>query len=87
MDGPGEHYAKWIMLSQKKTSTIWFHLYVESNAQTELTSKIQKLLDSKMTAIAGERLGVEGSRKTERGLMDMDNSVVTAQGSGFKGDK
>ena len=27
--------------SQRKTNTIWFHLYVESNEQTELTSKIE----------------------------------------------
>ena len=43
---------------------------MESNAQTELTSKIQKLLDSKMTAIAGERLGgggIEQNRKRTHG--------------------
>ena len=39
MNGPRE-----IMLSeirQKKTNIMWFYIYVESNEQTELTSKIE----------------------------------------------
>ena len=28
-------------ISQRKTNTIQFHLYMESNEQTELTSKIE----------------------------------------------
>ena len=49
MDGLGEHYAKWnkslislsIMLSQirqRKTNTVWYHLYVESK-KTQQTSE------------------------------------------------
>ena len=40
MDGPGEHYFKWKHQSEKE-NTIWFHLYVECNGQTELTNKIK----------------------------------------------
>ena len=29
MDGPWAHYAKW-QVRQRKTSTIWYHLYMES---------------------------------------------------------
>ena len=32
-------------------------------------------------------LGVEGSSKKEKGLMDIDNSVVIAGGGGYKGAK
>ena len=32
------------------------------------------------------RLGVEGLNKKEKGLMDVDNSVVIASGRGYKGD-
>ena len=37
-----------------------------------------------MTAYRGGRLGEEGSKKKEKGLMDKDNSVVIA-GDGNKG--
>ena len=39
-------------ISQSKTNTIWFHLYVESNEQTQLTSKIKtdSETESRMTA-------------------------------------
>ena len=33
----------------------------------------------------GQSLGVEGWSKKEKGLMDMDNSGVTAGGGGIKG--
>ena len=39
-----------------------------------------------MTASWG-RLGVEGLRKKEKGLMDMDNRVVIAGERGYKGTK
>ena len=42
MDGSGEYYAKWNKkIRQKKISSIWFHLYVESNEQNRLTDKIE----------------------------------------------
>ena len=34
-----------LMISERKTNTIWFHSYVESNEQTELTSKTDRLID------------------------------------------
>ena len=39
MGGPGEHYAKWNKPIRERQ--IWFHSYVESNEQTELTSKTE----------------------------------------------
>ena len=41
MDGPREYYAKWYKLSQKKTNTTWFHLYVRSKEQNKWTNKIE----------------------------------------------
>ena len=46
MDGPGEYYTKLEAqipydFTQRKTNTIWFHSYVKSNEQTELTSTIE----------------------------------------------
>ena len=35
MDGHGEYYAKW-NASHRKTSAMWFHLYVESKKQNKL---------------------------------------------------
>ena len=62
---------------------------MESNKQTELTRKMRtdSLMESRMTAIRGRHQGVEGLNKKEKGLMDMDNSAVTAGGKGCKGTK
>ena len=53
---------------------------MESNEQTELTRKTEteSQIDSRMTAIGGRGYGVEGLSQKEKGLMDMDNSVVIA---------
>ena len=50
--------------------------YVESNEQTELRSKTEtdSQIESRQTAMG------EGLSKKEKGLMDMDNSVVTVAG-------
>ena len=55
---------------------------MESNEQTELTSKTDtdSQMESRMTASGGQ--GVEGLSKKEKGLMDMDNSVVIAAAGG-----
>ena len=43
-------------------------------------------MESRLKALG--RLGVEGSAKTEKGLMEIDNRVVTAGvGGGYKGVK
>ena len=56
---------------------------MESNEQTELTSKTERLTDRQQAESSeGEWLGVEGSSKKEKGLMDMDNSVEIAGGGG-----
>ena len=59
---------------------------MDSNEQTELTSKIETdpLIESRLTAKMG-RLGVEGLSKKEKGLMDMDNNVVIMEEGGIKG--
>ena len=53
---------------------------MESNGQTELTRKMQtdSQMESRMTSGRGG-CGVEGLSKKEKGLMDMDNSVVIAR--------
>ena len=57
---------------------------MEANEQTEL-SKIETDSESRMTAVA-EGLGVEGSSKKEKGLINMDNRVVIKEGEeGIRG--
>ena len=52
---------------------------MESNEQTELTSKIEtdSQIESRMTTIGWGGQGLEGWSKKEKGLMDMDNGVMT----------
>ena len=56
MDGPGEHYGKWKnpvrettqwekQPSERKTNTIWFQSYVESNEQTTNKQNTDRLID------------------------------------------
>ena len=61
---------------------------MESNEQTELTSKIEtdSQIESRQTVLGG-KAGVERSIRKEKRLMVMGNSVVIARGKGFKGDK
>ena len=58
--------------------------YVESDEQTELTSKTDRLTGGEQADSSGERgWGVEGSsKKKKKKLMDMDNSVVIVGGRG-----
>ena len=52
---------------------------MESNEQIELPSKLGRLVDSRMTAkcgVRGVQKRVEGLSKKDKGLMDVDNSVV-----------
>ena len=58
---------------------------MESNKQTELTSKIERLIDGGQMTAVGEQggEGVEEWSKKEKELMDMDNSVVIAEGRGI----
>ena len=54
---------------------------MESNEHTELTRKMgtDSEMENRMTASRGEPEGVEGLSKKEKGLMDVDNSVVIAK--------
>ena len=81
MDEPREHCAKWNKPGRERQIP-WFHSYVWSNEQTELTRKIETDSESKMTAKEGSGQGVEGWSKKEKGFMDMDNNVVIAGGRG-----
>ena len=59
---------------------------MESNKQTELTSKNRDRLvhGEQMTATMGQGvLGVERLSKKEKGFMGMDNSVVFAGRRGY----
>ena len=61
---------------------------MESNEQTELTSKTETdtQMESRLTANGwGRGYWVEGLSKKEKGLMDMDNSVVITAGRRKKG--
>ena len=69
-------------MSQWKRNIIWFHSYVESNEQTELTTQRQTQTEQ---VDSYDGVGVEELSRKEKGLMDMDNSVVIAGGS--KGSK
>ena len=65
---------------------------MESNEQTELTSKIDTLIDGEQADSSGKGgWEMEGLSKKEKELMDMDNSMVIAGwgrgGRGFRGDK
>ena len=46
-----------------------------------------RLIDGEQMTASRVSEGVEGLSKKEKGLMDMDNSVVIAGGRGYKGTK
>ena len=61
MDGLGGHYAKVKEVRQRKTNTVWYHLYMESkNIQTsEYYKKKDRLTDieNKLVVTRGAREG------------------------------
>ena len=61
---------------------------MESNEQTGLTRKMEKDTQrgEQMTASWGEKGGVEGLSKKEKGLLSMDNRLVIAGGRRLQGD-
>ena len=58
---------------------------MDSNEQTELTGKTDRLIDGEQMTASGRGGGVKGWSKKVKGLMDVDNSVVTSGGG--KGNK
>ena len=58
---------------------------MESNEQTEITRKIETHphIESKVTAKGEGRVGGRRIEKKEKGLRDMDNSVVIAEEEGI----
>ena len=61
---------------------------MESNEQTELTSKTETLIDGeRITASVGGRIVGRGSEQKGKGLVDMDNRVMITGGRGYKGTK
>ena len=63
MDLEGRHYAKWNK-SDRKTITIWYHLYVGSK-KTQQTSEYKKRsrlsdIENKLAVASGERRGRRG---------------------------
>ena len=56
LDGLGGIYAKWNK-SDRKTNTVWYHLYVESKKYSKLENKAKKESDSenKLVVTSGER--------------------------------
>ena len=57
--------------------------HVESNEQTEQTSKTETDSQTDSASESGRGKGMEGLSKKEKGLMDMDISVVIAEGKGI----
>ena len=47
MDGPGGYYALW-NVRQRKTKTVWCHLYVKSEKYTKLVNITKKEADSQI---------------------------------------
>ena len=67
MDGSRGYYAKWNK-SDRKTTTVWFHLYVESkkNKCTNVTEQKQSTdTENKQVVARGERC--EGSKEIAEG--------------------
>ena len=61
---------------------------MESNEQIEPTSETAtKMEEEEMPACRWGKVGVERLSKTEKELMNMDNSEVIAGGGGHKGTK
>ena len=58
-------------------------MYVESNEQTDLTSKTEtdSEIESRLTAIGGR----SGGKANRKGLMDIDKSVVIAGAGCIRG--
>ena len=48
-------------------------LTLKSDEQSELTSKLDRLIDREQPDSSGGGQGMEGLSKTEKGLMNMDN--------------
>ena len=64
MDGSGGYYAKW-NVTQGKTNTIWFHLYVESQKTKEQTNQNRdRCIDTenKWVIVRGEVIGGLGDK-------------------------
>ena len=83
IDGPWEHYAKWNKPVRERQKKIWLHSYVESNEQTTITENRDRLIDRAGWQLRAGRLGDAGIE--EKGLMNMDNSVVIAGSKGVWG--
>ena len=62
---------------------------MESNEQTELTSKIEadSWIESRLTALRDGEEVMERSSKKEKELMDTDNSVLIVGGRGVGGGR
>ena len=52
MDGPGQNYAK-CSKAVKERQVSYDFTHVEPNEQTELTSKIERLIESRLTVVWG----------------------------------
>ena len=61
---------------------------MESTEQTEITSKIETRMDGEQGGSSppvGQRVWSRGIEQKKTGLMDMDYSVVIAEGGGIRG--
>ena len=73
--------------SQKKTNTIWFHLYVESNEQNKQNRNVFIDTGNTLTVVRGR--GLEDWIERVKGLSkeknsDKDNIMVITRGKGDK---
>ena len=63
MEGPRVYYAKW-NVRQRKTNTVWFHLYVESKKQNKQKTRNRIIDTQNKLVVAGEE-GVGGIGKID----------------------
>ena len=84
-----KNYPAKIYASQRETTTMWFHAYVKSNEQAELTSEMEtdSSMESRLTApgLAGRVRGRrdQGKRKRTHGCRQWCGDC----GRRYKGDK
>ena len=80
MDRCGEHYAKWNKSVRERQINIWFHSYVESNEQTELTSKTDRLIDGEQDDSCSGAGEFKGWRDWAKRTKDMDMDCWGGEG-------
>ena len=75
--GSGEHHPKWNKPVRERQVPCDFTLMRNIVKWTKKENR-DRLIDGEQMTVEGRSWGVEGLSRKEKGLMDMDNSVVIA---------